>query len=146
VIVEAPEAARDKRDRVWKLSQQSYRAESADQYAHDPAAVDPEYNAATTAMSLAALDWVRDAWIREATHHDEHGPEGESGLGRMHSTSLRLSKAQARELGDLLSSKIQEYNFLNRTEDGVDIPGDPDSDGDAQNYRVLLALVGDRES
>jgi DNA-binding transcriptional ArsR family regulator len=144
VIVEAPEAARDKRDRVWKLSQLSYRSEHRST-TNDPAATDTDYLAATAAMSLSAIEWLREAWIREAAYHEEHAAD-DPGLGQLHPTTLRISKDQAHELFTILDTKIQEYNFLNRTEDGVDVPGDPDSNGDAQNFRILLAMVADRDS
>ena len=59
-------------------------------------------------------------------------------------TTLRVSPAQKEELTELVDAKIMEYHRLNRTADGQDIAGDPDSEGDAQTYQLLFALTRTR--
>jgi predicted ArsR family transcriptional regulator len=138
VIAEAPEAARDRRDRVWKLSQSSYYAQPSEEDTQDPERKD-SYQAASTALGLAALDWIRDAFVR-------HPAKGKGpGKGRMMSTSLHISHGQAEELGLALHELVDHYREMNRDAEGRDLEGDPDTDGEATDYRVMFALVADTE-
>lgn len=136
VVAEAPEAARDRRDRVWRLAQTSFRTEASGQ---------PEYDAARDAMALAAFDLMRSTWVAERARQRASGAEGEhhseSSGATLYGTSMRLSPAQMKELTDLVGEKILEYAQLNRTEGGQDLPGDPDSEGDARTYQVLFAVT-----
>src|SRR5699024_11975455 len=59
-IVEAPEAARDKRDRVWKLAQLSFDTARTGQSLQDGTVVDTDYIAASSALSMAVLARMRD--------------------------------------------------------------------------------------
>jgi DNA-binding transcriptional ArsR family regulator len=141
VVVEAPESARDKRDRVWKLAQTNFM--------HAPtreSLVDEEYLSASGATTLAALDWIRAGWVAESAQRRAHFPEDESALppAMLFSTPMRLSRAQARELFAAVTERLQEFNRINRDAHGADLPGDPDSEGAAQDFRVLFTVLGER--
>lgn len=141
VIVEAPEAARDKRDRVWKLAQIDFMHAPS----HD-ASVDDDYLSASAETTLVAIDWIRSGWIAEnARRRAQHPePEGAQAPAMLFSTPMRLSREQARELFASVQEKLLEYNRLNRDESGADLPGDPDSGGRAQDVRVLFTVLGER--
>ncbi|MDO5663072.1 MAG: helix-turn-helix domain-containing protein [Brachybacterium sp.] len=141
VIQEAPEAARDRRDRVWKLAQHSF--EHGRRSGVDPAAVDEDYLAASGATSLAGLDWFRAAWIANlADHRDHHSADDpRRGLGSLQAMDLRLSPEQAEEFVGRVTDLIQEMHRLNRDESGADVPGDPDSDDEARDFRLLFGLT-----
>ena len=135
VIVDAPEAASDRRDRVWKLAQSSFTLDD------ESAAIDEEdAPGAAFSVGIASIDAFRAAWVRESTRHRENDDRG---LGMLYPTSVRLSREQAREFTRRLTSLLEEYKAMNRTPDGRDIPGDPDSE-DAADFHVLVGLVGDR--
>ena len=143
VIREAPEAARDKRDRVWKISQPSFDS-SPRGAAQDTSGTPEEYELAADATSLASFDWMRDTWAATLGRPDVPGAEGPSARARrLFATTLRLSPDQARELGELVTDQIMEYCRLNRDTDGANRPGDPDSPGGALDYQVLFALSRD---
>lgn len=147
VIEEAPEAARDRRDRVWRLVQVSFNTGRQDGHSADDAdSHETEYLDASGATALAAFEWMRSAWSAEIAR--SHATDGSpaNGLGTMHGTSMRLSQEQMRELNDLVSTKIQEYSRLNRDAHGADLPGDPDSDGEALTYRALWVTVGEQSA
>lgn len=61
----------------------------------------------------------------------------------MFATTLRLDRAQAEELNRRISEVVDEFNRLNRDEDGNAVAGDPDSDGSAHDFRVMYAFVAD---
>jgi len=143
VVVEAPEAARDKRDRVWKLAQVDFTHAPA----HD-GAVDDEYLSASAATTLAAIDGIRSGWIAESARRRAHRPEPEDSQApaMLFSSPMRLSRQQARELFASVQEKLLEYNRLNRDPNGADLPGDPDSEGSAQDVRVLFTVLGARRN
>lgn len=156
VIVEDPEAARDRRDRVWRLAQHSFEpagAVGADGAGGADLLADPEYRAAAGALSLSAIDWMRAAWVGEISRRTaEAGERSGAGdqdaddrpPGHLWATTLRLSADQARELAAVVDEKLTEYNQLNRDEQGAYRPEDPDSEGGTHDYRILFALVADR--
>lgn len=147
VIVEAPEAARDRRDRVWKLAQHSFM-HSAD-VLDDPQSRDEHYIAASAAVSVASLDWFRSRWLRHLGHLDESAtgeiiPQAtERPVGTMQASDLRISRAQAQELIGVVSSALQEMAQKNRDASGVDLPDTPDSEEEVLDFRVLFALIED---
>lgn len=145
VIEDAPEAARDRRDRVWRLAQTSFNhGGNSARSVNDPDSTDTEYLAASGATALAAFEWMRSAFSAEIARSRAEDVSPEDGLGTMHGTSLRLSREQMRELNRLVSTKVREYSQLNRDEHDADILGDPDSDGVALTFRVLWAAVGEQ--
>lgn len=143
VIEEAPDAARDRRDRVWRLVQHSF--EHGRRSGNDPREMDGDYLAASAAMSTAGIDWFREAWMRNLAHHRDRfpGDSGDPGFGSLQAMDLRMSAAQAEEFVRRVTGIIQEMNSLNRDEDGADMPGDPDSEGEAMDFRVLFAVAAD---
>lgn len=143
VVAEAPEAARDKRDRVWKLAQSSFRSGPGDPSGAGGATAEArEYEAASSAVSLAALDWMRTTWAARA---GASGPDA-TGKSSLVATTLRISSDQFDELSELIGTTIMEFNRLNRDEHGADLAGDPDSEGSATDFHVLFTLVGDRDA
>ena len=143
VIVDAPEAARDRRDRVWKLGQGTFGDISAGSV-NDPRERDPEYRTASGAMSIAVLDWMRSAWAAEIARSTAAGTEPEEGLGQLVATTMRLSTQQAQEMNRRIGEIISEYNRLNRDEDLAFAPEDPDLPQKAHALRVLWAVVGEQ--
>lgn len=144
VVVEAPEAARDRRDRVWKLAQTSFRSGAAGA---------PEDDDASDAMALAAFDWMRSAWVAERAHRatavaadgtdvkdSEDGDADADADATLLATTLRVTAAQAEELTELISARIIEYSRLNRSPEGRDLPEDPA----AGTYQLLFALTRTR--
>lgn len=140
VIEEAPEAARDRRDRVWRLTQRSFRTGQGEHQVNDPSASTEEYRTAALAMSAAALEAVRQGWLRYSAQ-----PGGANSLGRLDSTTLHITPAQAAELSDEVARLIQRYNTLHRDEQGVDLPTPQPEPADpehrVQDFRVLYTLV-----
>lgn len=143
VIEEAPEAARDRRDRVWRLAQLSYLAGRDTRTPdNDPQERDAEYLAASGATSLAAFDWMRAAWSAEIARHSGEGVAPEEGMGQLYATSVRLTVEEMRELNQVVVEALHEVKDRHRDEAGVDLP-DP-AEGEApRTFRVLWAAVGD---
>lgn len=155
-IVEAPDAARDKRDRVWKLARTNYGTARPGHQLQDGTEVDTDYVAASAALSMATFEWMREGFTAEMTREgeildteaagdaeaSEQPPETFS--RSLNSTMLHVSPAQAEELTELVEGAIGTWVQLNRGEDGSVLPGDPDSDEVAVDYRVLFAMVRDR--
>ncbi|MBK0330482.1 helix-turn-helix transcriptional regulator [Brachybacterium sp. MASK1Z-5] len=143
VIEEAPGEARDRRDRVWRLTQASFHYGQGESSTNDPDATDDEYRRAAMSMSLAAIEWIRTSWIAQSARY-EAGEASQNLAGQLFSSSLRISRDQAEDLARRANDLIMEFNRLNRDERGTDLEGDPDSEGPAEDFRVLFALVGDR--
>ena len=150
VLKEAPEAARDRRDRVWRLRQHSFQHAPGNSDTDGTGTDDSDYSAASGAVSLAAFDWMRSAWAEEiarrADRQDDADDSDDRGRGLMFASTLRLSPGQAQDFFEHIARILQAYNRLNRDAQGTDLPGDPDSDGSATDYRVMFALVGDPPS
>lgn len=146
VIEEAPEAARDRRDRVWRLTQETFGFGNDGKSLNDPDSTDPEYMEASGATSLAAFDWMRTAWAREVARSTSRPTTPGEGLGSMYAGTLRLSREQAAALNRTVQSELTRYRRLNRDEQGGDTAGDPDSEGEARTYRVLWAAVGEQHA
>ena len=146
VIVEAPEASRDKRDRVWKLAQSEFSHAPTDGSASPSSEVDHDYIEASGATTLAALEWIRSSWVTEIARRSSETPtpEEERTFAGLFSSPMRLSTAQAKELFSKVHDILQKFNEINRDEHGADLPGDPDSDGEALDARVLFTVVGER--
>lgn len=141
VIEEAPEAARDRRDRVWRLAQGSFEHGGSPASLNDPSSAESGYKDASGATSLAAFEWVRSAWSAEFGRYLTQGRSPQDHFGSMFATSMRLSPAQVKELNSVVSSKLLEFQALNRDEHGANVPGDPDSEGEATDFRVMWVSV-----
>lgn len=147
VIEEAPEAARDRRDRVWRLAQDTYALSGAQaRVLNDPESQDSEYLDASGATALAAFEWMRSAFSAELARSRSADAPPEDGLGQMITTSMRLSREQMIELSARVDQTMQEYLRLNRDEHGVDLAGDPDSDGAALTFRTMWVAVGEQSA
>lgn len=154
-IVEAPEAARDKRDRVWKLARLSYDTARPGNELQDGTVVDTDYVAASAALSMATFEWLREGFTAEMTREveqldgatadaEESADPVETFARVLNSSMLHVSPAQAEELTELVQGAINRWVQLNRGEDGAVLPDDPDSEEPAVDYRVLFAMVRDR--
>ena len=146
VLEEAPEAARDRRDRVWRLTQKTFGFGSDTESLDDADGADPEYMDASGATSLAAVDWMRTAWARELARSTSRPTTPGEGLGSMYAGTLRVSREQAAALNRTVQSELTRYSRLNRDEQGGDTAGDPDSEEEALTYRVLWAAVGEQHA
>lgn len=143
VIEEAPEAARDRRDRVWRLSQDSFMSGRDDRASdNDPHSADPDYLAASDATSLAVFDWMRTAWAAELSRTRTEDSSPEEGLGQLNAASVRLTLEEMRELTRVVTEALHEAKDRHRDEAGVDLP-DPEEGEAPRTYRVLWAAVGD---
>lgn len=151
-IAEAPDAARDKRDRVWKLARLSYDTARPGNQLQDGTVVDTDYVAASAALSMATFEWLREGFTAEMTREVEMleaGATESSEVAEEHSrvlnsSMLHISPSQARELTEVVQGAINRWVQLNRGEDGAVLPDDPDSEERAVDYRVLFAMVRDR--
>ena len=97
---------------------------------------------------MAVLEWMRDGIAaelsREAETLDSEDTGAEESYRRtLHSTMLHVTPAQARELSEFVQDAILRWFRLNRAEDGTELAGDPDSEDDPVDYRVLFAMVRD---
>lgn len=142
VIEEAPEAARDRRDRVWRLTQDSYMSGRNDEAEGSSQASDPEYLAASGATSLAVIDWVRTAWAAEIARTGADSEE--KGTGHLFGTSVRLTAEELAELNRVVMETLFAANERHRDDAGVDLP-DPEEGEVPRTYRVLWAAVGEQE-
>src|SRR5690625_2989986 len=88
-IVEAPEAARDKRDRVWKLAQLSFDTARTGQSLQDGTVVDTDYIAASSALSMAVLEWMRDGIAAELSREAETLDSEDTGRSEEHTSELQ---------------------------------------------------------
>src|SRR5690625_7585441 len=94
---------------------------------------------------MVVLEWMRDGiaaeLIREAETLDSEDTGAEESYRRtLHSTMLHVTPAQARELSEFVQDAILRWFRLNRAEDGTELAGDPDSEDDPVDYRVLFAM------
>lgn len=144
VIEEAPEAARDRRDRVWRLAQEPSGFDPIRlRVLNDPDQTDQDYRAASGATAMAAFDWIRSAFQAEIARATAPEVAPEEGLGQMVTTSLRLSREQMKELSALMIATVDEYWQINRDAHGTDLPGDPDSEGEALTFRTMWVIAGE---
>lgn len=146
VIEEAPEAARDRRDRVWRLAQLSYyfgREEGT--VSDDGTAAATEYSAASDAASLAVFDWMRTAWSAELARPKGRSPLSEEGSGNLFATTVRLTAAEMQEMNGAVSEILQNARVHHRDESGADLP-DPIDGDETHTYQVLWAAVGQQPS
>lgn len=132
-IEEAPEHRRDKRDRVWRSVRSTLQG-------NDPKVEDPDYIEASFTMALSALDWVKEAWLAEAGTALGSGDSPRT-FNSLINTDTRLSESQARECWSELEAVIRKYEKLNRSDSGIDMPGDPDSADEARTFLVSASIV-----
>jgi len=145
VIEEAPEAARDRRDRVWRLAQDSFMSGREDSAADkDPQAADPEYVAASKATSLAIFEWMRTAWAAELSRTGDDATSPEDGLGQLQAATLRLTLEEMKELNRVVAEMLHEAKERHRDDAGVDLPDSEEGEA-PRTFRVLWAAVGEQE-
>ena len=80
--------------------------------------VDHDYVEASGATTLAALEWIRSAWVSEIAQRTANFPEPaeQRALASMFSSPMRLSREQSRELFAVVQEQLLKYNALNRDE------------------------------
>ena len=131
LIEDAPELARDRRDRVWRMPQRelSIRVDAEGQ---------PDgYRGAVDQVGLAAIEWIRSGWIAQ-----DYGGAGRENFGRGTVTisSARLTFEEAQSCIDEILAVIDRYSSRNRDEDGNDLEeGNPDLD----SYRIAGIVLPD---
>ncbi len=113
LIVEAPEHARDRRDRVWKPVAESYEIQR--KLAGATAVVDP------------IVDWLREAMTKAAAT--------ESGHYRLTAGVSLLTEDEARQLGEELTEVVNRW----RDRSTAAARGNPD-DPDRLPIQVMFAL------
>lgn len=142
VIEEAPEAARDRRDRVWRLAQLSYyTGREEENLPDDGTGAATEYSAASDAASLAVFDWMRTAWSAEIARPRGASPSSEAGSGSLFATTVRLTDGEMQEVNQAVSEILLEAKARRRDASGADLP-DPEGDDVPRTYQVLWAAVG----
>jgi hypothetical protein len=104
LVEEDPEAARDKRDRVWRLVDETGLAFSLREIEQQPG------GKAAAAVFRRTASAFAHALVDEAYHADK-----EEGVFRaLTQTSLRLSKAEAEELAGEVEDLVNEWNRRTR--------------------------------
>lgn len=128
ILVEAPELARDARERVWKLGRPDINADLG--LLKDDAA----YRTATAASLGLIHSEVQQAII-------EAMADGSETLAHSEATSLQLTRHQARALAARLHGIVQEFEEdPEAASAGVDTQEDP-SERSAAIYTGLVALA-----
>ena len=89
---------------------------------------------------------MRSAWAARLSRQSTGPDVDDDELSSLYASDLRISAAQVRELNSLIQTTLAEYNALNRDDQGVEIPGDPDSEDAAFTYQVLWAATAHRAS
>ncbi|MFE5342187.1 ArsR/SmtB family transcription factor [Isoptericola sp. NPDC056578] len=114
LIVEAPEHARDKRDRVWTNVAETYQIKS-----NSPAA--------GTAILRPALRWISDVFTHDA--RDDGGARRQFLL-----TTLLLTKDEADEMAQELSALVERWSEENlaKARENTKIP--------RETYQVVTVL------
>lgn len=122
LVVEAPEEARDGRDRVWKLASKTLNIDAR--------------RLARTAGGRAALDVFRAQWAPQAygvidrvIDHGTAAPRAEGEVAAAIDQVLRLTHGEARTFLDEVRALIERW--ADRTERADDAVG----------YEILLAVV-----
>lgn len=108
--------------------------------------MDHDYIEASGATTLATFEWIRSSWVAEIARGSAETPvpEEERTFAGLFSAPMRLSTAQAKELYATVQATLTKFNQINRDEQGADLPGDPDSEDEALDTRVLFTVVGER--
>lgn len=127
-IEECPERARDKRDRVWRVAKSALSR-------NDPENQEPSYLDATYQLTLAGLDWVREAWATEAADRmaGNSSPQHHVSIAN---TPLRITSDQAKALRKELNELIAKYESLASTSGENSVP-----EADTLTYIATTSLV-----
>lgn len=130
LVAEAPELARDKRDRVWRLTAHD-QALSADVEQEAPG-----YRRAVEQVGLAGLEWIRSAWLSRVGSplvNDQGEP-----LAALNIATARLTSAEASDMMEDLTEVIHRYQVLHRDDAGHDSDTD---DPSIRSYRLAIAAI-----
>ncbi|MFB9311670.1 winged helix-turn-helix domain-containing protein [Nocardioides plantarum] len=108
LVVEDPEAARDKRDRVWRVAHEGGLSISYDDFTDQPGGA-----AALDVYQRNAVAWAQ--YVVQQAHLGERGDDGMRSVGE---STLRLTKDEARALNDELLDVVDRWSRRTRGGDG----------------------------
>ncbi|WP_293698707.1 helix-turn-helix domain-containing protein [uncultured Agrococcus sp.] len=130
LIEEAPDLARDRRDRVWRMQREQLIRVDAEGQAEG-------YRGAVDQVGLAAIEWIRSGWIAQ-----DYGGAGKENLGRGTVTisSARLTFEEAQSCIDEILAVIDEYSSRHRDADGNDLE---DDNPDLDSFRIAGVVLPD---
>lgn len=109
LVVEAPEEARDGRDRVWKLVSRTINIDTRSLVATP---------GGRAAAALFRQQWVGQAH-REIDRLAEYAAAGTDRMVALRTTDLRLTRADARALMDEIGALVEERAKADPSEDAV---------------------------
>lgn len=126
IIVEAPELARDKRDRVWKPTPR-------EDFTLDTHTATTEDIDATLQLVTSQLDQLKSTWA-QALHPQNPSTETSSHAAKYSAllySPITLTSDQAVELKNAVSQLIESYQQANQES----------PTGEMKNYDFMLSLV-----
>lgn len=130
LVAEAPELARDKRDRVWRLATHD-RALSAD-IEHRA----PEYRQAVDQVGIAGIEWIRAGWMSRVGMPLAN--ERREPFAVLNIATARMTPGEAGQFIDELTEVVHRYAALHRDEEGRDSDVD---DPKIMSYRIGIAAI-----
>ena len=131
LAVEAPEEARDGRDRVWKASHESGLNIDTAELAKAPGG--------RAAVSVFRRQWSNAA--HDAVRRVETAERDPRTLVMVSDCALRLTKAEAQQLSDELTELVDSWRRRGRSAGTKSGPkGDPKVGTEARTYQVLQIL------
>ena len=101
LVVEAPEAARDKRDRVWRAVHDGGTSVRLEELAHQPGG--------KAAVAVFRRQWMGEA--HAAVDRAEHAERHKDSLVAVSHGGLRLTKADAQKLSGELTDLIEKWRL-----------------------------------
>jgi DNA-binding transcriptional ArsR family regulator len=105
LVVEAPEAARDKRDRVWKAVHEGGTTVNLDKLAEEPGG--------KAAVAVFRRQWWAQA--HDAVDRAERPERQKDSMVAVSNGGLRLTKAEARKLSEDLSEVYEKWRIKGRS-------------------------------
>ena len=134
LIEEAPEHARDRRDRVWRIvdAEAPFTVDASDRR--------QEYIESAGQVGLSAIEWLRSAWLAEVAVSGDPTEADLVGRANMLVSTMRLTREEAMELGKAFDEVLERFGGLHRDEQGRDLH---DTDG-VMSYRVASIVIADR--
>ena len=105
-LEEAPEAARDGRDRVWKATSEAGLSISLDAIS--------EADGGKAAVAVFRKQWTAAA--HEAVERAEHASRDHAAMVMISDSALRATKAEAREFAGELNDLVEKWRTRSREE------------------------------
>src|SRR6478609_5414310 len=119
LVEEAPEAARDGRDRVWKATSEAGLSISLDAIS--------EADGGKAAVAVFRKQWTAAA--HEAVERAEHASRDHAAMVMISDSALRATKAEAREFAGELNDLVEKWRTRSREETD-----------DTRTYQILQIL------